>query len=866
MTRTKKSIAEVSRLLQLYDPNTNMNVNDKQKRSNLSSILSKIGFYGQRNNVIAVEQAINAVVSQINRETVTFPQIIQQCELYIWCELIDIKELREEFDPELLDEEGIFDPERYRQQQHQLRAQEIEKHRRKQDEDRQARQAQLLDEFHNVEDMNIDILFETDQQEISDYIRIHEKYVYHRLNTDNDVIMLCDIQKEAQFNRIKNIALNRYNKETADLDKHLDSVYDKEKGNVFKLNVDFGVLIERVDGNNEDQTIQYKYVLPVNVNSERRAPLEIRSRDNINMYKWYLRTVIGSVQERKINEKFGDISQVTATLIPYAIASTVKLASGIHSFYYDIRTDDFLDKWLEQVFEEAKYVKKDNKYTDETIPQYYEVPVIGFNSAKFDASELFKNLKSKDWTISKYLCSSTIAKQIIVKHQSSSIQLRFVDFKIYIMQHKLKDAVRDFGNGLNKKGRFPHEFINTNNYMNELNKSEPFPIEAFDNKLRNKKLSEVRYKEYLVEAAKHKSRWDYLKHYNILDTRVLIEPIDYLIELMFKYKVDMLANISMSQCANSIKYSITYNGFDIDGDYNCESTDKLIEITQNYWRAKVDSYIEQGNKKGRDSSNKVMIDDYDYFKEIFKNQRCHMCNARFTWKNKPKLDRIDDNKGHSKGNVIKCCLYCNVCKANRDDKQMKLMVQLKKYALLKRLPMALTSNEGYQLLSKGIIGSISNVMHRYNISGETRINHFEFDQENKCVYSIDSDYVMTHAVQLDFHSQYPSVMSGEPNMLNSYTNHIIFIPAQLIEKITDQDRCKALIYDTSRFSNDPLVVDKMLLFVAEVRGHTDERYINEVINWGPILRNIDITTNKETIGEFMYNHLVNHQLLHDKTE
>ncbi|KAA6356981.1 MAG: hypothetical protein EZS28_047492, partial [Streblomastix strix] len=213
--------------------------------------------------------------------------------------------------------------------------------------------------------------------------------------------------------------------------------------------------------------------------------------------------------EKKVNEKFGDSSQVTATLIPYAIASTVKLASGIHSFYYDIRTDNFLDKWLEQLFEEAKQVKKDNKYNDETIPQYYEVPVIGFNSAKFDTSVLFKNLKSKDWSISKYLGSSTIAKQIVIKHKCSSIQLRFIDFKIYSMQNRLKDAVRDFGNGQYKKGRFPHEFININNYMEEMNKSEPFPIEAFDNQLRNKKLSEVKYQAYLIEATQFANRWDY---------------------------------------------------------------------------------------------------------------------------------------------------------------------------------------------------------------------------------------------------------------------------------------------------------------------------------------------------------------------
>ncbi|KAA6373974.1 MAG: hypothetical protein EZS28_030500 [Streblomastix strix] len=353
-----------------------MNVNDQQKRSNLSSVLTKIGFYGQRNNVNAVEQAINAVVSrniymnqskaatviqnrvrkwfdQREQQRLTREQQLQkeqeqlqkQRELYI-------KELREEFDPELLDEKGIFDPVRYRQQQHQLRAQEIEERRRKQDEDRYARQAQLLNEFHNIEDMNIDILFETDQQEISDYIRTHEKYVYHHLSTDNDVIMLCDVQNQDQFNRIKNIALNRYNKEIAtlsykqynlssinqikptkqyysniasqaDLIKHLDSVYDKEKGNVFKLAVDFGVLIERVDGNNEDQTIKYKYMLPVDASSERRAPLEIRSRDNINMYKQYLRTTIGSMQKRTntdTHEKIVSIFSIMLFVFRYPLA------------------------------------------------------------------------------------------------------------------------------------------------------------------------------------------------------------------------------------------------------------------------------------------------------------------------------------------------------------------------------------------------------------------------------------------------------------------------------------------------------------------------------------------------------------------
>ncbi|KAA6378392.1 MAG: hypothetical protein EZS28_026080 [Streblomastix strix] len=164
--------------------------------------------------------------------------------------------------------------------------------------------------------------------------------------------MPCDVQNQDQFNRIKNLALNRYNKETgtlsyksynlssinqikptkqyysniasqADLDKHLDSVNNKEKGNVFKLAVDFGVIIERVDGNNEDQTIKYKYMLPVDASSERRAPLEIGSRDNINMYKQYIRTVIESLQER-INidtyEKIVSIFSIMLFVFRYPLA------------------------------------------------------------------------------------------------------------------------------------------------------------------------------------------------------------------------------------------------------------------------------------------------------------------------------------------------------------------------------------------------------------------------------------------------------------------------------------------------------------------------------------------------------------------
>ncbi|KAA6386541.1 MAG: hypothetical protein EZS28_017933 [Streblomastix strix] len=106
-----------------------------------------------------------------------------------------------------------------------------------------------------------------------------------------------------QFNRIKNQALSRIDKQTAtlkymDINNLLDNTYIRYNGQVFKFAVDFGVIIERVDGCAEAQTIKYKYLLPTDANSERRVPLEIRSEQSFSIFKQYFRKVVGTTYER----------------------------------------------------------------------------------------------------------------------------------------------------------------------------------------------------------------------------------------------------------------------------------------------------------------------------------------------------------------------------------------------------------------------------------------------------------------------------------------------------------------------------------------------------------------------------------------
>ncbi|KAA6367288.1 MAG: hypothetical protein EZS28_037185 [Streblomastix strix] len=65
-------------------------------------------------------------------------------------------------------------------------------------------------------------------------------------------------------------------------------------------------------------------------------------------------------------------------LVQTAVASTIKAKNYIKTISFDKTQDNFVEKWLEQVFSEALQIRDDNKYADD-VPQRYEVHVIGFD-------------------------------------------------------------------------------------------------------------------------------------------------------------------------------------------------------------------------------------------------------------------------------------------------------------------------------------------------------------------------------------------------------------------------------------------------------------------------------------------------------
>ncbi|KAA6373530.1 MAG: hypothetical protein EZS28_030943 [Streblomastix strix] len=52
-------------------------------------------------------------------------------------------------------------------------------------------------------------------------------------------------------------------------------------------------------------------------------------------------------------------------------------------------TPNFINIWIKWLFKEVRKVIDSIKYEDETIPQHYEVPVIGINSSKHDSQAKF---------------------------------------------------------------------------------------------------------------------------------------------------------------------------------------------------------------------------------------------------------------------------------------------------------------------------------------------------------------------------------------------------------------------------------------------------------------------------------------------
>jgi hypothetical protein len=291
----------------------------------------------------------------------------------------------------------------------------------------------------------------------------------------------------------------------------------------------------------------------------------------------------------------------------------------------------------------------------------------------------------------------------------------------------------------------------------------------------------------LKEKGVIKNGWDWLEYYNRKDTSIMRPAIDTLIRNMWMDKVDMLTNFSLAANASALKYGMAYKDFSIDGDYaEDDIMEKDFELTRAKWTTMCSRYRKQDVQKKRNIDKNVCAKDYEFFKQLFK-QPCHICGKRFTPILHPTLDRENNMKPHTKDNVKQCCELCNTTRKDRDIEEVKLEVKLRQYAKKYHLPTTIGACSGvteeqavkvHDQIRGGITGGLSNVWHRRNIAGETKINHLYYEK-NKVV-SRDSENIMTHVIGTDFNSLYPSAYGSIRTPWNPYDNGVMYMPGDLV--------------------------------------------------------------------------------------
>jgi hypothetical protein len=83
----------------------------------------------------------------------------------------------------------------------------------------------------------------------------------------------------------------------------------------------------------------------------------------------------------------------------------------------------------------------------------------------------------------------------------------------------------------------------------------------------------------------------------------------------------------------------------------------------------------------------------------------------------------------------------------------------------------------------------------------------------------------------------------------------------LTENSTEEER-RAAVLPEARWGEG----DELPYFVAVVKGHIATERLNEFIDFPPIIKKLEIKSDRQTLGDFMYTHILRHELPKDKKE
>lgn len=439
-----------------------------------------------------------------------------------------------------------------------------------------------------------------------------------------------------------------------------------------------------------------------------------------------------------------------------------------------------------------------------------QVPVIGFNSGRYDLNvirnDLFDTIGHVERAIranSSYMCISTKKYKLLDNTKFLGAGTSYEKF-LGAYLGKCKCPVPIECDCRLAKGNFPYEYIDS---YERLFETELPPREAFHSKLKNVGISDDKYArmQWVWRRYGMTNLFDLLRWYNDLDVEPFVDAICIQRDVYKEYGLDLFIDaVSLPGIAEKVLYQHAYK--------NIQKLPMQSGAPFEFSKKRFLGYEVQDDKASREFG--LTMNHIQFLLEK-QHYSCRHCSYKLDVEN-ASADRVDNSIGHVDGNIVMSCIECNVARKDMNMKRFryKKMLDFNSNRLIYSIDES--NKEIYHKLKGNICGGPSIIFKRYVEAGITRIRNGDKMCEFVAGFDCNAEYL--YAIGED-------VPCGKLEMLEPYN------------AMMDEIR------------------NKSLFGFAEVDIHTPNELKSHFADLPPIFKNVEIDPeNKALIGDNMYNY------------
>ncbi|KAA6399099.1 MAG: hypothetical protein EZS28_005374 [Streblomastix strix] len=476
------------------------------------------------------------------------------------------------------------------------------------------------------------------------------------------------------------------------IDMHVEFVYSEQGHRAFEILFNFGVIIEELEHDKNGQEIfTYKYRLPRKDTAQTHVPKNIQSHDDIEEYKQYVRAEIIEMQNFNLeNTKQRYVAIYSMMIKDFKLQKKVagtsmqeliqKQWQGHRQILFK-NNSEYNMCYMEAIAKALHPGTPEKRYMPNNIislAREYLIKVLDL-PLKENSKQMTKYLKTfEGLDYQKY--SQIITQKLLV---NQNIYFYDEDSKAYYQGQKIIYMYYDILQ-LSEQSEIPtvdilivqasnlqHAFVIANQEALTGLKFCPFcQVKGLDiknsNYSRDYEKHIVKYeqrggklvktiqldqvqKPYVSHIVQNKTFAYLLAHgreqefkptqnYIMYD----LETVEKIVNTSFGKSSKQISDLVPLSVASTIKNKAGVRTI----YYDLRNENVFIK----QW-FKMLSYEVQDKCQKRDTTDNVQKQDFEYFKQLFKDSKCAICGDEFAMNNKPTLDRINDLKGHSKYNV-----------------------------------------------------------------------------------------------------------------------------------------------------------------------------------------------------------------------